>query len=185
MKKSFNQNSIKEYELDELCRNSRNGGFSTVEAFLLRYGSSIVDASVPGSSVTPLMYAAKGGHNEIIELLLKYGADLDKKDSYGETALFYAVAGKSKHTVSLLLVRGADADIKNKNSQTALDAAKNRLFDDEFMVLTEWKNLDKKTRQEKILPATRFSQNSEIHKKRMELLSRGESKNPFKKPKSG
>jgi len=41
--------------------------------------------------MTPLHYVAVGGHNEIIELLISSGADVNAKDNYGETPLDVAV----------------------------------------------------------------------------------------------
>ena len=40
--------------------------------------------------------------------LLSYGADIEAKDAYGQTALYYAVAVGAEHTVDQLLANGAD-----------------------------------------------------------------------------
>ena len=40
--------------------------------------------------------------------LLSYGADIDAKDAYGQTALYCAVAVGAEHTVDQLLANGAD-----------------------------------------------------------------------------
>ena len=46
-----------------------------------------------GEDCTPLILAAKLGHNDIVKLLLKWGSDLDEKDAHGKTALEYAEDG--------------------------------------------------------------------------------------------
>ena len=42
---------------------------------------------------TALMYAADGGHQEIVHALIKAGANVEAKNEYGWTALMYAAPG--------------------------------------------------------------------------------------------
>ena len=57
---------------------------------------------------TLLMYAAKLGHNDIVEFLLKKGAETESYNHKGRTALFLAVKNKQSDVVKLLLKYGCD-----------------------------------------------------------------------------
>ncbi|KAF2790699.1 ankyrin, partial [Melanomma pulvis-pyrius CBS 109.77] len=52
---------------------------------LFKYRPAIDSADCTGR--TPLIIAAKNGHNDLVELLLKCGADHTLRDSSGRTAL--------------------------------------------------------------------------------------------------
>jgi ankyrin repeat protein len=51
---------------------------------------------------TPLMYAASYGYKEIAYILIKNGANVNKKDKNGETALDYAIRNNSNEIISYL-----------------------------------------------------------------------------------
>jgi uncharacterized protein len=56
-------------------------------------------------------------------LLLNYGADMNMKDSQGETALMIAIKTSNVGIAEALLQQGADIDLSNKQNKTALDIA--------------------------------------------------------------
>ncbi len=61
------------------------------------------DVNLPtNKNYTPLMSAAKGGHIEIVKLLLDKGADPSTRDTSGKTALDYAIEKKNDAVVQLL-----------------------------------------------------------------------------------
>ncbi len=69
---------------------------------------------------TPLMVACSiEGTDEIVELLLSKGADVNIKASYdGRTALMWA-ANNSQKYVELLLAKGAEVNVKGVDGMTA------------------------------------------------------------------
>lgn len=79
--------------------------------------------------ITALMSAGSDHLKEIVELLLKAGANPNLQDEYGETALTWTIKNtestpdaeiKKKEIITLLLDAGADPNLKNKRGKTAL-----------------------------------------------------------------
>ncbi|NWI53427.1 TANC1 protein, partial [Calyptomena viridis] len=60
------------------------------------------------------------GHEEVVTLLLEFGAAIDGTSENGMTALSYAAAAGHLNIVSLLCKRGAKADAADKKGQCAL-----------------------------------------------------------------
>jgi ankyrin repeat protein len=74
----------------------------------------------------PLLYAATGGKDEVVKLLLDLGANINAVSDNGTTPLMMAVRGGHKSTVKLLLDRGANPNMKNERGETALTWAMDR-----------------------------------------------------------
>lgn len=65
---------------------------------------------------TAIMWAAQNGHSKVVELLIKEGADVNKRDSnYGMTALMVSAAEGHTEVVRLLLDAKADVNVKDNN----------------------------------------------------------------------
>jgi len=73
---------------------------------------------------TPLIYAATGGHDDVVVYLLDQGANINAQSPNGTTALMMAVRESRGSTFDLLLRRGADVQHRNENGVSALDWAK-------------------------------------------------------------
>ena len=73
--------------------------------------------------LTPLMVAAREGHEEVVKKLILAGAKVDMQEAKGHTALH--IAGIHNHIQCgiLLAEGGASVRTKNKVSQTSLDLA--------------------------------------------------------------
>jgi ankyrin repeat protein len=76
-----------------------------------------------------LMLASWYGYKEIVEILLRYNADINAKTSYGWTALLWALRNGAtstahKETVEILLEAGIDVSCKNDNGDKAIHFAK-------------------------------------------------------------
>lgn len=82
------------------------------------------NAAIDGKGWTPLIYAATGGHDEMVRWLLGEGADINAASPNGTTALMMAVRENRYSTSILLIARGADVNRRNENGASALDWAK-------------------------------------------------------------
>ena len=70
--------------------------------------SAYIDAESPNKT-TPLMMAARGGHDKAVQLLLDEGADASLKNELGLDAIDFARAQKHEHIVRLLQERAGQA----------------------------------------------------------------------------
>ncbi len=79
---------------------------------------------------TPLIRAAKYGHDEVVEALLaETGLDPDVRDRRGRTALHLAAANGKGKAVQALLAAGADRGLKDNDGFTAEKIAKKKGHD--------------------------------------------------------
>jgi TonB family protein len=69
---------------------------------------------------TALMYAVRGGHPEIVEMLLQAGADPDQTNEAGETALHLAARRGRALSAGLLLRAGANFEIQDSEGRSPL-----------------------------------------------------------------
>lgn len=109
-----------------------------------KYGSSALFSAVrfgytdiarllfnAGATLKPnlLYFAAESGHDDMVELLLEKGADINERYTTGQsydsldTPLHVASDYGNVSTVRLLLEKGAEVDAKNKGGTTPLYAA--------------------------------------------------------------
>ncbi|EDQ86259.1 uncharacterized protein MONBRDRAFT_11038 [Monosiga brevicollis MX1] len=72
---------------------------------------------------TPLHYACDSGHDNVVEMLLKHGADANAKDKDNKTPLYYACRNCHDNVVGMLLKHGADANAKDNDNKTRLHYA--------------------------------------------------------------
>jgi len=79
--------------------------------------------------VAPLHVAAQEGHNQVIELLIDNGADVNSKDGDEGTPLHMAAANGHKGIAELLIVKGADVNAKIVDGGTPLDYAEAEIAD--------------------------------------------------------
>ena len=91
--------------------------------YLINKGANI-NVKTEDLGLTPLMIAVSEGYFEMAEMLIKLGADVNKKNKFGDTALMYAVVYTEPKLIKLLINSGADLKAKNNKNITALDFAK-------------------------------------------------------------
>jgi len=69
---------------------------------------------------TPLMWAARNGHEAIVKLLLEKGADANGKNVSNGTLLMWAAEWGHRDIAKLLLKKEAEANGRNVNSHIPL-----------------------------------------------------------------
>lgn len=89
---------------------------------LLNKGTS--QDEVDSAGYTALHYAARNGHREVCELLLKNGASVNARTRSGRATPLHRAATQGRvNIVELLLKRGADANLQDADGCTALHRA--------------------------------------------------------------
>jgi ankyrin repeat protein len=70
--------------------------------------------------MTPLIYAAAWGFNDIADYLIQHGADVNKAGEDGLTALHFAAQYGSATIIEMLIANGANINAQTSGGQTAL-----------------------------------------------------------------
>ncbi|MCC6380563.1 MAG: ankyrin repeat domain-containing protein [Burkholderiales bacterium] len=113
----------------EVDKRNRWGDTALMVAVLNGHGAIAKALRQKGAAVnakgwTPLIYAATGGHDDLVRWLLGEGSDINAASPNGTTALMMAVRENRYSTSLLLIARGADVNRRNENGASALDWAK-------------------------------------------------------------
>ena len=88
---------------------------------VLSLKSSALDLPLEKTKDTPLMVAVNSCANEMVDFLLKKGADPNAQNARGETPLILSVKRGCDASTALLLEYRASAAIKDKEGKVALD----------------------------------------------------------------
>jgi len=112
-------------EPDWILPNSRPG-FS--------FGVGIVRGGLPvdrgmrpfrSGGMTPLLYAAREGHTDVVDALLDAGADIEGKEANAITPLLIAISNERVATATRLIERGANLDTQDWYGRSPLWSAVN------------------------------------------------------------
>ncbi|XP_018421188.1 PREDICTED: oxysterol-binding protein-related protein 1 isoform X1 [Nanorana parkeri] len=139
---------------EKLLHNARNGNLEAVQKLLenFRKGEIVVNIDCKGKSKsnlgwTPLHLACYFGHKDVVEDLLKAGADIGVLNDMGDTPLHRAAFTGRKEIVMLLLESNADTTVINGEGQTAANVAQ----DKEVKVMLEAAQRTQERKLEEIL----------------------------------
>ena len=125
---------MREIEI-ELHEASANNNILAVEILLKNKDIDVNLSNILG--LTPLTHASKSGYKEIVELLLKAGADPNKLDQLYITPLMNACANGHTDIVEILIKNGASINLSNCNSETPLHYACSENYFDIIKILIE------------------------------------------------
>ena len=114
--------AMSDWEFVELCR---SGSAREVDE-ALQNGANVNAVDKFGNlGWRALHWAACEGHADVIEVLLKHGANVNAKDNGGWTALHWAAKLGHADVVEVLLKHGADVNARDDRGWTALHVAGN------------------------------------------------------------
>ncbi|XP_007114460.1 ankyrin repeat, SAM and basic leucine zipper domain-containing protein 1 [Physeter macrocephalus] len=116
--------------------------------------------------MTPIMYAARNGHPQVVALLVAHGAEVNTQDENGYTALTWAAHQGHKNVVLKLLELGANKMIQTKDGKTPSDIAKGNkhleIFNFLSLTLNPWGGkLQQLTKEETICKLLRTDSDKE------------------------
>lgn len=100
------QSASNNAQVAALFRATREGNTDMVRSLLSAPGIDVNATDEKGS--TPLLEAARYGHDDICRILIAAGADLKSKDRDGKTALQLAIQGDHDEVVRVLKQAGAN-----------------------------------------------------------------------------
>lgn len=90
--------------------------------------------------MSPFMEACYEGNEELIEMLIRHGADVNKKSVTGKTPIMYSLllslnSKKNRAIIELLTKHGADINEKDSDGKTALER-----MEGDYCSPGRWKN---------------------------------------------
>ena len=100
------QSASNNAQVAALFRATREGNTDVVRSLLATPGIDVNATDERGS--TPLLEAARYGHDDICRILIAAGANLKSKDRDGKTALQLAIQGNHDDVVRVLKQAGAN-----------------------------------------------------------------------------
>uniref|UniRef100_A0A669DJZ0 Oxysterol-binding protein n=1 Tax=Oreochromis niloticus TaxID=8128 RepID=A0A669DJZ0_ORENI len=143
---------------EQFLRYARNGDLPGVQRLLLSKIREEIQLNIncKGKSKynlgwTPLHLACYFGHKDVVEELLKAGADVSLPNNIGDTPLHKAAFTGRKEVVMLLLHYGACATVINGTAQIPKDVTQNA----EIRSMLEAERTEERKLEEKLLDAAR------------------------------
>ncbi|XP_066594349.1 ankyrin repeat and KH domain-containing protein 1 isoform X2 [Prorops nasuta] len=93
------------------------GGYATNQVPPAPFSCMDVDSETDSNHDTALTLACAGGHEELVELLLSRGADIEHRDKKGFTPLILAATAGHQKVVEILLNHGADIEAQSERTK--------------------------------------------------------------------
>lgn len=112
------------------------GHYDVVE-YLLKAGAPVNTTSRNPLSAAPVQSAAAAGHERIVDLLLKHGADPNIREQGGYTPLHAAAQNGDEDMIRTLIYGGADLLATSDDGRTPLDLAVQAGHDEAVKLLEE------------------------------------------------
>lgn len=141
---SIGQQSMEQIEFDKsACAAALRGDLDTLQRILEKRPRQLEsdgkgDVQGMESGYSPLIYASRGGYVDVVEYLLKAGANPNKKTVGMESTALHRAAGQGHpEVVRTLLKWGADACARDCDGQTALHKAGKGGYGDVYGLLLD------------------------------------------------
>ena len=117
--------------MGDIYRAAEAGNLAMVRVWIKK--GADVNKSAGREKLTPLLWAARGGHIDTMQELLGAGADIAAQDVKGNTALHYSCLNNHNESTQMLIEMGSDIHWKNKAKKMPLQLAKWEFVDENFI----------------------------------------------------
>jgi len=107
---------------DSVFYSALHSGNTTLVERLLSTGYRLQEIK-PQGGLMPIHVAVQDDHEEIVDLLLKKGADVNARTSWEATPLHLVARQGTRALMDLLIMRGADVNAETKDGDTPLHLA--------------------------------------------------------------
>ena len=74
-----------------------------------------IASSIDSLKQTPLYYAVREGHEQVIRMLVQGGLNVNHLDCYGQNPIYYCISSGNVPITRLLVSYGADPDVVDLN----------------------------------------------------------------------
>mmetsp|Transcript_39087 Transcript_39087/g.62418 ORF Transcript_39087/g.62418 Transcript_39087/m.62418 type:complete len:272 (-) Transcript_39087:595-1410(-) len=106
-------------------------GYKEIAELLIKHSPEITSARMGFDGTTCLHHAASNDQEQMVELLINNGCNVNKKDTLGRTPLMDAAEIGSMKVIKVLLENGGDVIIEDKEHSTALSYSLDFISKDE------------------------------------------------------
>lgn len=130
---SFNKEEFNVLMVACTARSSEENILKCVELLLSRNASPNAACR---KKMTPIMFAAREGHSQVIALLVAHAAEINLQDENGYTALTWAARQGHKSAVLKLLELGADKSLQTIDGKTPGEVANKHKHSELFSMLS-------------------------------------------------
>lgn len=133
--------SLDEVSFDRsACAAALTGNLSRLQTLINKNPSALHDDGYNGSTgYTPLHYAAREGHVQIVEYLLQAGANVNSRTAAGKATPLHraAYAGQIECVKALLASKVIDTSLVDADGLSAMDKARQRGHDEIVKLLEQ------------------------------------------------
>ncbi|GLH15488.1 Ankyrin repeat and KH domain-containing protein mask [Gryllus bimaculatus] len=106
-------------DVRDLVFKAAEQGYPAIMKMILKKKRSYTNARFERRK-TPIMIAAENRHTKTVQILLKYGADVTKKDVFNRQPIHFAFSGRQIEITKLLLEKKADPNAVDEEGETPL-----------------------------------------------------------------
>ena len=111
----------KVFKEHDIFLSARNGNLVRIKYLFKKAEDETQFLTIRDKGGNTLMHlASECGHLNVMEYLMKQGADINRKNHEGNTPLHLAVSNRKRNTVALLLKKGADVNARNNSGESPL-----------------------------------------------------------------
>ena len=109
-----------------LIKNVYKNNITEVQNLLIDYPDRLNINKLDSDGLTPLHICAIGNHQELLQVLLSFGANIDQKDKHGYTSLHFACAFGHENIIKILIRKNADLNLKSRYGESIYEVVKDK-----------------------------------------------------------